>query len=266
MTERATPVRSSVAGAVVLVALAAALVVAIAVPITRPPAFHRYADQRALAGIPHAGDVLSNLPFLIVALWALRRATTNLARLACAGVGAIALGSAAYHVAPGDLTLAFDWGPIAVALMLITAVVIDDRLGARAGRIALVVGVVLAIGSVVVWFAGGGTGEIAAEHAAGVDAVASRGSVTPYGAVQALGIALPALVALIAPGRIPRAPLLGAVALFALARLCAAHDRQLLDAIGISGHSLKHVVAAIAAGVARYAITSRASSASRASS
>jgi hypothetical protein len=158
--------------------------------------------------------------------------------------------------------------------MLMTAVVIDDRLGARAGRIALVVGVVLAIGSVVVWIAGGGTGEaavgatgdVSAAATRGAGDVAARGTVTPYGAVQALGIALPALVALIAPGRIPRAPLLGAVALFALARLCAANDRQLLDAIGVSGHSLKHVVAAIAAGVALYAITSRASSASRASS
>lgn len=254
---RSAITRRTAAGAVVLGALAAALVVAIVVPVTRAPAFHVYADQRERFGIPHAGDALSNLPFLIVAAWAMRRATTNLERLACAGVAAIAFGSAAYHVSPRDVTLALDWAPIAIALMLMTAVVIDDRLGERAGRIAAVVGIVLAIGSVVVWIAGGGTGGLAGH---------GRGTVTPYGAVQALGIALPPLVALSAPGRIPRVPLLGAVALFALARLCAANDRQLLDAIGVSGHSLKHVVAACAAACALYAITSRASSASRASS
>jgi hypothetical protein len=133
--------------------------------------------------------------------------------------------------------------------MFITAAVIDDRLGARAGRIALAVGATLAIGSVVIWIAGGGTGS----------AEAGAGTVTPYGAVQALGIALPALIALIAPGSIPRVPLLAAVLLFALARLCAANDQQLLDAIGVSGHSLKHLVAAGAAACALGAITSRAS-------
>jgi hypothetical protein len=229
---------------VVVGACAAAAVVAIAMPVTRTPAFHHYADQRTWLGVPHAGDVLSNLPFVVVALWALRRARGWLTRLACAGVAAIGVGSATYHVAPSDLTLALDWGPIALGLMFITAVVIDDRLGARAGRIALVVGAAFAIGSVAIWKLGGGT---------------HGGTVTPYGAVQALGIALPALVALIARGRIPVRPLLLAVLWFAFARLCAANDQQLLDAVGISGHSLKHIAAAIASGFALSAITSRAS-------
>lgn len=236
---------------IVLGALAVAAMIAIAVPVHRTPAFHHYADQRSWLGIPHAGDVLSNLPFLIAGAWCLLRARDAYARLACLGVAAIGIGSAAYHIEPSDVTLAFDWGPIAVALMLVTAAVIDDRLGARAGRIAIVVGPVLAVASVIVWSFGGGT---------------HGGTVTPYGAVQALGIALPALIALIVPGRIPRVPLLVAVLLFALARLCAAHDRELLDAIAVSGHSAKHVVAAAAAACALYAITSRASRASLSSS
>jgi hypothetical protein len=198
--------------------------------------------------------VLSNLPFLIAGIWFVLRAQDALARLACVGVAAIGIGSAAYHVEPSDVTLAFDWGPIALALMFITAAVIEDRLGARAGKLALVVGAALAIGSVVVWIAGGGTGDIAG----GTATATGRGTVTPYGAVQALGIALPALIAIVAPGRIPVRPLLLAVLCFAIARLCAANDHQLLAAIGISGHSMKHVAAAIAAGFALGAITSRA--------
>ncbi|HEY5951180.1 MAG TPA: hypothetical protein VIV40_37065 [Kofleriaceae bacterium] len=234
--------RRQVAIAFVLGAVAVAVTIALAVPMTRAPAFHRYADQRSWLGIPHAGDVVSNAGFLIVAIWSVLRAQTSYARLACLGVAAIALGSGAYHVAPSDTTLAFDWAPIAITLMIVTAAVIDDRIGERAGRFALVVGPLLAVASVVLWLATGGTG---------------GGTVTPYGAVQALGITLPPLIALVAPGEIPRRPLLLAVLCFAIARLCAANDQQLLAAIGIGGHSLKHVAAAIAAGFALSALTSR---------
>jgi hypothetical protein len=240
-----------VATFVLFAAVLTATAIAIALPVTRTVAFHHYADQRSWLGIPNAGDVVSNLPFLIAGAWFVLRADTAFAKLACLVVAAIGIGSAAYHVAPSDLTLAFDWGPIAVALMLVTAAVIDDRLGASAGRIALVAGVVVAIGSVVIWIGGGGT---------------SGGNVTPYGAVQALGIALPALLALVAPGRIPTRPLLLGALWFAFARLCAANDRQLLDAVGVSGHSLKHIAAAIAAAFGLGALTSRASRGSLSSS
>ena len=33
--------------------------------------YHNFADQRALWGIPHFGDVLSNLPFVLVGFWGL---------------------------------------------------------------------------------------------------------------------------------------------------------------------------------------------------
>jgi hypothetical protein len=238
--------RRAIAMALVVVALLGAVIAAILLPVTRTPAFHHYADQRTWLGIPHAGDVLSNLPFVIAGAWAWSRAHTLHARLACLGVIAIGLGSAAYHIAPSDITLALDWAPIAIALMLITAAVIDDRLGPRAGRSALVIGPVLAIGSVVLWLAAGGTGDGFSDAA---------GNVTPYGAVQAMGVALPALLAVAAPGAIPRGPLLVAVLAFALARLCAVHDQNLLDAIAVSGHSLKHVAAAGAAALALGALT-----------
>jgi hypothetical protein len=78
---------------------------------------------------------------------------------------------------------------------------------------------------------------------------------TPYIAVQALGVALPALVATLAPGTIRATWLLAALLAFVLARLLASHDTALLDAIGISGHSLKHVAAAGAAALALHAIS-----------
>lgn len=210
-------------------------------PIRRGTPFHHYADARVWLGIPHIGDVLSNLGFVIAGAWQLRRAH-GFARLAAAGTVAIGIGSAAYHVSATDTTLALDWGPIAITLSWIVAAVIADRHGPRAGVIAALVGTLLALASIAYWLATGGT---------------SGGDMTFYVAVQAAGIALPIAVVLAAPGRIPASPLLVAVVGFGLARLCAARDDELLATLGVSGHSLKHVVAAAAAFIALRALDMR---------
>jgi hypothetical protein len=201
-------------------------------PITRGPSFHAYADTRSWLGIPNTLDVVSNVAFVVVALWMWRR-TTGLARLVCLGTAAIGAGSAIYHVAPGDSTLALDWAPIATTLMWLLAAVLEDRGGP--GRAFAVAGPILAIGSVIWWLATGGTG---------------GGDMTAYVVVQGAGVALPPLVALFRQGRIPALQLVLALGFFGLARLASAHDRDLLDAIGVSGHSLKHVLAAAAAAIA----------------
>lgn len=213
-------------------------------PIVRTPAFHEYADARTWLGLPHAGDVLSNLPFVLVAALAALRVRGGFAYLACAGVALIGVGSAAYHAWPSDTTLALDWLPIVLALAWITAAVIADRHGARAGRVALVLGSLAAVASVALWYVGGGT--------------TGGGDMTAYVAVQLAGVALPLLVALSAPGRIPASLLALALAGFLVARLFAARDAQLLAGLGISGHSLKHVAAALAAAIALRAVAQNA--------
>src|SRR5687767_8272763 len=104
----ASSMRAQIIGGLAVVAI---VVVALTVTITRGPGFHDYADDRVWLGIPHAGDVLSNLAFLIVCARGLRHAYVSLGRLVCLGVGLIGLGSGLYHVAPSDTLLAFDWAP-----------------------------------------------------------------------------------------------------------------------------------------------------------
>lgn len=212
------------------------VVVAVVVTITRGPEFHRYADTRSWLGIPNAGDVLSNGAFLIAAVLPLRACVpAAYAAAARAGVFCIGLGSALYHVAPSDTLLAFDWAPIVLTLAVVGAAAIHDRTGPRAGLLALGIAPLFALGSVAWWLASGGT---------------HGGNMAPYVAVQVTGIALPLSLAAVAPGAIrARYLVLGLIA-FGVARLCASHDRDLLDLIGVSGHSLKHVAAAIAAGCA----------------
>jgi hypothetical protein len=225
--------RRTVAAWLVVVALiAAAIAMVVLGPIERGETFHHYADQRRWLGIPHAGDVLSNLAFVLVAL----RYVRHIPALAAA-VAAIGVGSAIYHWAPSDLTLVVDWAPIGVTLMLVLATVIGDRIGPRSAQVALSAGPLGAVLAVGYWLITGGTG----------DGDGNRGDMAPYVALQVLGVALPPLLALAAPGRIATRWLLAAVGCFVAARVLGANDAALLDAIAISGHSLKHVAAAAAA-------------------
>src|SRR6185503_19141908 len=107
--------------------------------IVRDATFHAYPGPRILL-------VASNLPFIVVALL-VRRAPWYLR----AGVATIGLGSAAYHLDPGDRLLALDWAPIVTTLMLLAATVAGDRLGTRAGRAAFMIGPPLALMSVAYW-------------------------------------------------------------------------------------------------------------------
>ena len=207
-----------------LVALLAILASPFVLSIVRTPAFHLYPDSRVAL-------VLSNLPFLVVA--ALARGAPGYLRVS---VAAIALGSGAYHARPGDELLALDWAPIALTLMLLAATVIERR-------VAFMLAPILALGSVAYWLATGGT------H--------SGGNMAPYVVTQAAGVFIPPLIALIAPGRVRALWLLAGVACFALARVAAAYDRELLEASGLSGHSIKHIVAALAAWCALRATTVR---------
>jgi hypothetical protein len=235
--------RRAVAGWVVALAVVgAAAAVVVLGPITRGPGFHVYADQRTWIGIPHAGDVLSNLAFLLVAAWLRPAATTGVpgAIAVCSGVAAIGLGSAAYHVAPSDALLVLDWLPIAITVMLVVAVVVRDRLGDAYGLLAFAAGPIAAVAAVGYWYLTGGTG--------------AGGDMAPYVAVQMLGVGLPPVLATVAPGRVAAGWLVAAVGAFAIARAFAARDAAMLDAIGISGHSLKHIAAAGAAALALRAL------------
>jgi hypothetical protein len=212
--------------------VAAAVCVIVLGPIERGESFHRYADQRLWLGIPHAGDVLSNFAFIVVAVRYLRHVPAL--ALAVAWIG---IGSAIYHWAPSDTTLALDWAPIGVTLMLVLSAVIHDRIGPRAGQVTQTFGPLAAVIAVGYWLIAGGTG----------DGDGNRGDMAPYVALQMLGVALPPVLAIIAPGRINVRYLLAAVGCFIAARILGAYDAQILDAIAISGHSLKHIAAAAAA-------------------
>jgi hypothetical protein len=197
---------------------------------------HPFADARAWLGIPNAADVLSNLPFALLALWGLggarRIGMSADAAVLRLGLGATALGSAAYHAWPRPETLVLDRAGMALAFAGLLALALRARVGEREGRVLLGVLTPLAL--------------LAA-------ALPLAGNLMPWLLVQFGGVL--ALLALATrptrPGT-PRLPLLGIVVLYALAKVCEVQDAALFafsDGL-LAGHTLKHLVAAGAAALA----------------
>ena len=241
---RCHPLRQNLsrAEAGLLLGMAALLALALFGPVLPASAHqHTLADQRALWGIPCALDVLSNLPFAIAGLWGLvtlRRVapgmldapTRALASLFFAGLVCTAAGSALYHWQPQDAGLLWDRLGMVLPFAGLLGLAGASRVSARAGAAAA--GTVLLAGPLaVLWWS-------------------HSGNLLPWAVVQ-LGGMLVVLALACLPRRDGALALhLGAVmALYALAKLFEAADHAVFEATGqaVSGHSLKHVLAAAAA-------------------
>ncbi len=227
--------------ALLLAAAALALLAALLPAMALPAGYHDFADRRALAGLPHAMDVLSNLPFAAIGAWGLaclRRvpaariggAQRGLAGLFFAGLMATALCSAGYHWAPGHAGLCLDRVGMSLAFAGLLGLAAADRISARAG-LALAAGVA-----------------VAAPATAAIDWLA--GNLTPWAVLQGGGLLLLAALALRRPQ--PGAlgfSIAGVIALYAVAKALELADAPVfaLTQQLVSGHSAKHLVAALAA-------------------
>ena len=211
-------------------------------PIAQAAHYHDFADTRSWLGIPHAADVLSNLPFLYAG-WlgvtaALRLPVLHPARAAWGMFfGAVMLttvGSAFYHWAPDNMGLAIDRLPIAWACAWLALALLAERVDARFGQPATrIAGFFAASFSVWFWYQGevGGAGDLRA-----------------YLFVQFLPVLLiPLVCGMFRGGTLKAGDWFGAIGLYLVAKGLELHDAQVLDMLGVSGHTLKHLMAAAAA-------------------
>ena len=235
---------------VLLGLLALAVLGALALPpIPQDPGYHMFADSRSLLGIPNFNDVVSNAGFALVGLfgalmvWRERNRDT-FERAADArpylcfffGVALVSLGSAYYHWAPSNDRLFWDRLAMSIGFMAISAAVVADRIDAKAGNGWLLI-VLIAAGaaSLVYWDWTESQG---------------RGDLRFYGLVQFYPMfALPAIMVLFRRHRYTVGRyLLWVVLWYALSKIFEHLDHEVFDLLGrtISGHTLKHVTAAVA--------------------
>ena len=212
--------------------------------IAQPPQYHAFADTRMLFGIPNFLDVASNAAFVIAGLLGLVATLGSRARfeegrerwayaVLFLGVLLTGFGSAYYHLAPDNERLFWDRLPMTIAFMGLVASQISDRISVRAGLALLVPLLLLGAASDIYWLATERIG---------------LGNVTPYLVVQAYAVAV-LLVASFTRSRYTLGTLLfWVVGWYALSKGLEALDHQVFALGGIvSGHTLKHLAAALGA-------------------
>lgn len=208
-------------------------------PIPQWSSYHDFADRRSWFGVPNAADVLSNLPFLLIGAWAWAALRDAPWRLFALAIGATAFGSAGYHWAPDNTSLVFDRLPIAAACAWLTCLFLAERVDPRWARPAVLgAALVAAAASVLQWWASEQVG---------------RGDLRAYLFVQFLPMLLvvAGLTMRLRPlsaNAVSDAAWWTTLALYAAAKALELADHAVLQAGGlVSGHTLKHLLAAAAA-------------------
>ena len=215
--------------------LAAAALVPLALILTRPAipqdsAYHVLADTRTFLGIPNFGDVASNVAFLLVGVLGLRmcRHAAGAVRawtVFFLGVALVFFGSTWYHWSPNDASLVWDRLPMTVAFMALVVAVVSEHAGARLEGLLLGPGIALGMASVAWW--------------------ASTGDLRPYLWVQAAPLACILYVLLAYRGRYThRLCLAAAFVAYAAAKAAEFNDGDIYRLLTVSGHTVKHLLAA----------------------
>ncbi len=222
----------------------AVVVVSLMAPVPQVPGYHRFADARTIWGIPNCWNVLSNLPFVavgVVGLVAVLRVGV-LASFAWMygvlfiGVLLTGFGSAYYHWHPDNDTLVWDRIPMTLVFMSLLAATVAELVNKRLGMGIFVPLLVAGVGSVLYWH---------------WTELQGHGDLRWYGLVQFYPVLfIPLMLWLFFDPAYKGAivSLVWVVVWYVLAKGFEVLDRPIYEAIGVSGHTLKHLAAAVSTG------------------
>ena len=216
-------------------------------PIPQPLQYHDLADQRACFGLPNCLDTVSNLLFVLAGVAGLRFLCSTAAQRAFIEAREalayalfffatilVGFGSGFYHLAPDNDRLLWDRAAIALAFMAWLSAILCERVSLRSGLWLLPLLIAAGLGSVFYWGWSEGRGV---------------GDLRPYGLMQlAPMLLIPLSLRLYAPRYSGDRDILAVLGLYGLALLFDLGDRPVFELSGglVSGHTLKHVVAALA--------------------
>ena len=234
----------------VVIVAAITIVVFLFPAIPQSESYHHFADTRAFIGIPNVLDVLSNAFFLIVGLIGMHYVLHKPGDASAAGfldprerwpyfifflgVALTTFGSAYYHAHPDDARLVWDRLPMTLGFMSLLAANLNERVSVKTGSRALVPLLIFGVASVVYW-------SVTKAH--------GHGDLRPYILAQFGSLAVLLLLVALFPPRYTRgSDLIISLGIYALAKAFEAADRPIFNLGGIvSGHTLKHLAAAVSA-------------------
>lgn len=213
--------------------------------ISVSPSYHVFADQRTILGIPNFFDVISNIPFICVGGFGIYWLITGASRRSFvlpiekipyfvffAGVALTGIGSYRYHLYPSNARLMFDLLPMTCCFMSMVAIVIIERVNIAWGFALLAPLLVAGLASVIYW---------------ANTQVRGEGDYRFYLLAQFAPVVLLPLIAILFPSRYTGTEYLAvALGLFILAKYLEYFDRHIFGTLKVSGHTLKHVIGALA--------------------
>lgn len=219
------------------------LIALLAPAVVWPVHEHSFIDTRSWWGIPNTMDVLSNAAFAVVGTWGLWRLGhwSHAHRTAVAdkpvlygsalivglGLWFTTVGSGIFHWEPNAAGLAVDRMGMSVIFAGLLGMAVAQHISERAGLVTMVMVLTLApVAAAVAWF---------------------TGNATPWGVVQYGGMLL-LLALVLTSSHADRAVLIKVLLMYSLAKACEMADEAVWQFTNglLSGHTLKHLVAAIA--------------------
>ncbi len=223
--------------------LAAITGICLVEPIAQDSSYHNFADSREILGVPNFFNVLSNLAFLLVGLVGVYQHAVKdrltvvsgmrfIYLILFAGVAMVAIGSSYYHLYPDNRTLVWDRLPMTVAFMALFCIVVAEFVSESWGRLLFVPLAIAGAGSVMFWYVG---------------EINGQGDLRIYVLVQFLPILLIPLMLLCFPSSFSKPSVYWLLLLtYVTAKLFEHFDSEVYSALGfISGHSIKHLLAAV---------------------
>lgn len=217
--------------------------------ISQDPAYHLFVDHRHLLGVDNFWNVASNLPFITLGVSGLvltcaarmRKAWRFAGKEAISlfitffiGILLTGLGSAYYHANPTNLTLVWDRLPMTISFMAFFCMVIGYHASMPLAKAALGPLLLAGILSVGYWWYTESQG---------------HGDLRPYVLVQFLPLVLvPILISKTKAEFLKSKTIWLVIAYYATAKACEHWDGAIYEVfMYVSGHSIKHLVAALGA-------------------
>lgn len=226
-----------------LITLIFIIAIALMKPLPQDLAYHNFADSVTWMSVSNFLNVISNLPFIFIGAIGLSYLRKSLANSAIrviyfvlfTGVFLIGFGSAYYHFNPNNNSLVFDRIPMTIVFTAFLSAVVAECINQSFGRQLLFPLVAIGISSVLWW---------------NYTELQGHGDLRFYMFIQFYPMLIIPVILLMFPSPLNAKvwrPLLLVVGWYVIAKVLEKFDVEIYTLTGfLSGHSLKHLAAAVA--------------------
>ena len=202
--------------------------------------YHNFGDQRTLCHIPHFWNIMSNIPFAWVGALGIYAAHRNItdktekffALLCFWATTSLVITSSYYHFEPNNFGVFIDRISIVFAIIGLIGLVTIRHISPLSGIITSIIAAIFGLGGLYYWYITAGT---------------PSEDLRFYALVQILPMLLFPVILWISSKDKGKKYIIACLAWYGIAKLCETYDIEIYALLfhTISGHSLKHIAAAI---------------------